>query len=72
VSAAAHALNCFEIPVTDFSHAKTFYEGVLGIKIEPMVMGPTTRGFLPSDPNAVIGAIMHVNEAAPSKSGTRV
>jgi predicted enzyme related to lactoylglutathione lyase len=54
----AHALNWFEIPVTDFSRAKSFYETVLGIAIEPMVMGPVTMGMLSTDPTAVGGAIL--------------
>ena len=42
----AHALNWFEIPVTDFTRAKAFYEKVLGITIEPMAMGPIMMGML--------------------------
>ncbi len=45
MSASPHALNWFEIPVTNFARAKTFYEAVLGQTIEPMVMGPSTMGF---------------------------
>ena len=52
-----HALNWFEIPVTDFARARTFYETVLGITIAPMEMGPTTMGMLSTDPSAVGGAI---------------
>jgi predicted enzyme related to lactoylglutathione lyase len=68
----AHVLNWFEIPVTDFARAKAFYEAVLGITIEPLAMGPTTMGMLSSDPNAVGGAIVHAEEASPSKDGTLV
>lgn len=52
-----HVLNWFEIPVSDFARAKTFYETVLGITIEPMPMGPVTMGMLSTDPNAVGGAM---------------
>jgi predicted enzyme related to lactoylglutathione lyase len=71
--ASPHALSWFEIPVTNFPRAKAFYESVLGVTIEPMVMGPTTMGFLSSDPNAVGGAIVHGEENfTPSKQGTIV
>jgi uncharacterized protein len=68
----AHALNWFEIPVTNFARAKSFYEKVLGVAIETMVMGPTTMGMLSSDQNAVGGAIVHWEDAAPSQNGTLV
>lgn len=72
MSASPHALNWFEIPVTNFARAKAFYEAVLGVTIEPMVIGPTTMGFLSADPNAVGGAIVHGEDATPSKLGTVV
>ncbi|WP_298209556.1 VOC family protein [Acidovorax sp.] len=68
----AHVLNWFEIPVTDFARAKTFYETVLGITIAPMAMGPITMGMLSTDPDAVGGAIVHGEGGAPSQSGTLV
>ena len=68
----ANALNWFEIPVTDFPRAKTFYEKVLGFAIEPMVMGPVTMGMLSSDPTAVGGAIVQGDGGSPSKNGTIV
>lgn len=68
----ANALNWFEIPVADFVRAKGFYEKVLGIAIERMVMGPVTMGMLSSDPNAVGGAIVQGDGGSPSKNGTIV
>ena len=68
----AHALNWFEIPVTNFTRAKSFYEKVLGITIEPMTMGPIMMGMLSSDPTAVGGAIVHGEDGSPSKNGTLV
>ena len=68
----ANALNWFEIPVIDFSRAKTFYEKVLDIAIEPMVMGPVTMGMLSSDQNAVGGAIVQGDGGSPSQNGTLV
>jgi predicted enzyme related to lactoylglutathione lyase len=68
----AHALNWFEIPVTDFTRARTFYETVLGITIAPMAMGPTTMGMLSSDPAAVGGALVQAEGSVPSQNGTMV
>ena len=68
----ANVLNWFEIPVADFSRSKSFYEKVLGIVIESMVMGSTTMGMLSSDPNAVGGALVHGEDVGPSKIGTLV
>ncbi len=68
----AHAVSWFEIPVIDFTRAKSFYEKVLGITIEPMAMGPIMMGMLSSDPNAVGGAIVHSEDGSPSKNGTLV
>ena len=67
-----HALNWFEIPVTDFARAKTFYETVLGISIEPMAMGPTMMGMLSTDPEVVGGAIVQGEGGVPSQNGTMV
>ena len=44
-----HALNWFEIPVTDFDRAKTFYETVLGTTVATMEMGATTMGMLSTE-----------------------
>jgi predicted enzyme related to lactoylglutathione lyase len=70
--AATHALNWFEIPVTNFARAQTFYETVLGLAIEPMPMGPITMGMLSADPQAVGGAIVCGEGSAPSMQGTIV
>jgi uncharacterized protein len=72
MASSPHALNWFEIPATNFARAKAFYEAVLGITIEPMTMGPTTMGFLSTDPNAVGGAIVQGDGATPSQQGTTV
>ncbi|MFY3386214.1 VOC family protein [Paracidovorax sp. MALMAid1276] len=67
-----HALNWFEIPVTDFARAKAFYEAVLGISIAPLEMGGMTMGMLSSEPGAVGGAIVQGEGSVPSQSGTMV
>jgi uncharacterized protein len=72
MSTTVHALNWFEIPVTNFNRAKAFYEAVIGHPIEKLEMGSTTMGFFSSDPNAVGGAIVHDDSGTPSKQGTIV
>lgn len=70
--ASPHALNWFEIPVTDYARAKAFYEAVLGRPIETMAMGGTTMGMLGADPEAVGGALVQGEGAVPSTQGTIV
>lgn len=72
MSTTPHAINWFEIPVTDFARAKAFYETVLGRPIETMTMGPSTMGFLSMGPDSVGGAIVQEEGATPSRSGTLV
>lgn len=72
MSRPAHALNWFEIPVTNFDRARTFYEKVLGATIQPMAMGPITMGLLTSDMSVVGGAIVLAEGCTPSKEGTLV
>ncbi len=40
-----HALNWFEIPVTDFERAKTFYEAIFNYVMPVSQMGPAQMGF---------------------------
>ncbi|MGQ3054298.1 MAG: VOC family protein [Roseateles sp.] len=72
MSANPHAINWFEIPVTDFDRAKAFYETVLGLRIETMEMGPMKMGMLSSDPDVVGGAIVQGEGCTPSQQGTIV
>ncbi|MBT9550388.1 MAG: VOC family protein [Hydrogenophaga sp.] len=72
MSTSPHAINWFEIPVTDFARAVAFYETVLGRPIETMALGPSTMGFLSMGPDSVGGAIVHEEGATPSRSGTLV
>lgn len=67
-----HALNWFEIPVTDFARAQRFYEAVMGIAIEPMVVGPMTLGMLGTDHESVGGAIVQGEGGVPAQNGTLV
>ena len=68
----ANALNWFEIPVSDFSRAKSFYESILQITIERMEMGPSIMGMFPGDQDSVSGAIVQDANCQPSSTGTLV
>lgn len=72
MAASAHSLNWFEIPVTDFTRARMFYEAVLGLHIEPMSICPVTMGLLTTDSSVVGGAIVEGDGGVPSTHGTVV
>lgn len=72
MSTPTNALNWFEIPVLDFKRAQTFYETVLGRRVESMSMGTVTMGMLSSDQQGVGGAIVHGEDMSPSQQGTLV
>ena len=48
----ANPVNWFEIPVTDLSRAKSFYETVLGVEITESEMGPNKMGWFPMEMGA--------------------
>lgn len=41
-----HAINWFEIPVSDFERAKAFYETIFQYQMPENTMGPARMGFL--------------------------
>jgi predicted enzyme related to lactoylglutathione lyase len=71
----ASAITWFQIPATDFERAKTFYETICDLKLEPLDAGPGMQmaGF-PSDWRAgeIGGAIVSGEGAVPSATGTAV
>jgi predicted enzyme related to lactoylglutathione lyase len=71
-----NAINWFEIPVKDFSRAKTFYETILQVKIE---VSPTSRkerkeGYFPSEVTSggVGGSLVEGEGYEPSQKGTLI
>ncbi len=72
MSTVVHALAWFEIAVTDFARARAFYEALLGRSIEPMDMGTSMMGFIPSASGSVNGALVYGDGATPSAQGTIV
>ena len=64
----------FEIPVTDFGRAKSFYESVLGINLDENDVGGSKMGWFPWDHEAPgsAGAIIKHEAYTPSHAGTMV
>ncbi len=71
-----NAVNWFEIPVTDYQRAKTFYQAILGVAITDMPMPEENveYGLFPHDQEnmGVGGAIMKMDKMIPSKDGSTV
>ena len=71
-----NAVNWFEIPVTNYQRAKTFYQTILDIEITDMPMPEENveYGMFPHDMenNGVGGAIMKMDKMIPSKDGSTV
>ena len=71
-----NAVNWFEIPVTDYQRAKTFYQTILNVSITDMPMPEKNveYGVFPHDKEnmGVSGAIMKMKEMNPSTDGSTV
>ncbi len=68
-----NAINWFEIPVTDFTRAKKFYETLYDAEIMEMPFPGGRYGVLPCDmQNGVGGGIVQRDEFTPSDKGTVV
>jgi len=71
----AHAINWFEIPVSDFDRAKKFYENIFEYEMPENQMGPARMGFLLYDfkSGGRGGAIVHNPDFyTPSKNGSLI
>jgi uncharacterized protein len=69
-----HAINWFEIPVTDFDRAKKFYEILFGADIGEMDFPGGRYGMLPSDwqQDGIGGGIVQGEGFVPSQDGSIV
>ena len=68
-----NAINWFEIPVTDFTRAKKFYEALFDAEIMEMPFPDGKYGMLPADmQNGVGGGIVEGEGFTPSDKGTIV
>lgn len=67
-------INWFEIPVTDMSRAKSFYEEVFEIELSVNEMNGTTMGWFPFNHEApgATGTLIKGDHYVPSHAGTMV
>jgi uncharacterized protein len=74
-NAPLNAIDWFEIPVSDLSRAKQFYETILGITMTTMRAGPTgpRLALFPIDPSkGVSGALACGTGYSPTTFGAKV
>ena len=68
-----NALNWFEIPVTDFDRAKSFYEKILGSEMQTMEMDGMKSAFFQADlENGIGGCIIKGDGYEPSVKGSLI
>lgn len=69
-----NAISWFEIPVTNFERAKTFYSTIFDFEMPEMMMGETRMGFLLYDQmnDGIGGAIVQGEGYEPSDKGSKV
>lgn len=65
-------VSIIELPATDLKRAITFYEKLLGLRIEEAEMGDTRMGVLPADDGTVNMVLIHGEGYAPSAEGTLI
>ncbi|WKB51407.1 VOC family protein [Eleftheria terrae] len=68
-----HAINWFEIPVTDMERAQAFYEKMLATPLKREQMGAYTMAVFPSANGGANGCLLRGGDAPePAQSGTLV
>ncbi len=67
-----HAINWFEIPVTDFKRATAFYAALIGQPLQENEMGGYKMGLFPYDEESVSGCLCQGEGYVPSKQGVRI
>ena len=68
-----HAVNWFEIPVSNIDRAQVFYEKLFAAKLERQTMGEQTLAVFPYDDNAVGGCLLAgTSVPKPSADGSLV
>lgn len=65
-------INWFEIPVSDFARAKSFYEQILSVNIHEIEMPGNLMGMFPGNEETVSGAIVQSENHIPSDKGCLV
>lgn len=74
MSAETNAINWFEIPVTDISRAKAFYERIFEIKMEEMELPGMQYAMFPFDPakGNIAGGLAKSPMHTPATTGSLV
>ncbi len=67
-----HSINWFEIPVKDFTRAKSFYSQIFDYEMPEFIIGDEKMGILPHEKDGIGGAIIETTEFKPSNNGCRV
>jgi uncharacterized protein len=67
-----NSINWFEIPVSDFNRAKSFYSTIFDFEMPEIEMGPNRLGFFLVEQGGIGGAIAHGEGYVPSEKGTLV
>ncbi len=72
MSSETNALNWFEIPATNISRAKKFYESIFEIKMEEMEMSDMKYAMFPFDPmkGKIAGGLAQSPMHTPSTTGS--
>lgn len=65
-------ISIFEIPATDLSRAISFYQEILGVKIERMDFPEMQMGLFPYEEQIVTGVIMKGEDYKPSANGVTI
>lgn len=65
-------ISIFEIPATDLSRAISFYQEILGVKIERMHFPEMQMGLFPYEEQIVTGVIMKGEDYKPSANGVTI
>jgi hypothetical protein len=68
----AHAINWFEIPVTDINRAAKFYGSIFSAKMEPTDMGGVTMAMFQAEPGEIGGALVKSESHIPSAEGALI
>lgn len=63
-------ISIVEIPVANFSRAVSFYQSILGIRIEEADMGGIQMGLFPNEGEGVFVQLIKGDSYAPSADGT--
>ena len=57
-----HAINWFELPVTDLDRAQRFYEAVLGTRLETETFGGMPMAMFPSGGDDAVGGALVLDQ----------